>query len=429
MRTLKLGHLFTEGTGDSNEIWLDVTVTAGGRVIGRSGAIDDRGEVDPWSHFFNIFMLDREGNRIARRNPQDIFVPLYNHQIPPGAARVVHYQLQLPEQIKEPITVEAKLQYRKFDQQYMDFVTRSAHPGDNPIPGYKPGQPYKNELPITTLAVDRVTFPVAGGAPIAAPAPPRQQIPPWQRWNNYGIGLLLEGQGKAKGETRQAAEAFAEVEKLGRFDGPLNLARVLYVEGQLDEAVAALGRATAAHDPPAPRWTLAWLSGLVNRQQGHLEAAEQDFRSVLDDVTPEMRQRGFDFRLDYEVINELGITQFELAKQERSADRQTERERLLREAAETFEKTLQIDSENVTAHYNLSQLYGLLGQRDKAAEHEKLHARYKPDDNARDRASALARQKYRAANAAAELVVIYSLNRAGAPGLPASTVTNSTATK
>jgi hypothetical protein len=46
-----------------------------------------------------------------------------------------------------------------------------------------------------------------------------------------------------------------------------------------------------------------------------------------------------------------------------------------------------------------------------------LHARYKPDDNAGDRAIALARARYPAANKAAEAVVIYPLHRAGAPGL------------
>ena len=40
IRTLKMGHLFTQGTADSNEVWLDVTVTSGDRVIGRSGALD-----------------------------------------------------------------------------------------------------------------------------------------------------------------------------------------------------------------------------------------------------------------------------------------------------------------------------------------------------------------------------------------------------
>jgi hypothetical protein len=49
--------------------------------------------------------------------------------------------------------------------------------------------------------------------------------------------------------------------------------------------------------------------------------------------------------------------------------------------------------------------------------HEQLHLRYKPDDNAQGRAERLARQRYPAANHAAEAVVIYSLQRPGAPGL------------
>ncbi|HKD37337.1 MAG TPA: tetratricopeptide repeat protein, partial [Pirellulales bacterium] len=418
VRTLKLGHPFTQGTVDSNEVWLDVqVVTPSGRVIGRNGTIDDRGEVDQWSYFFNVFMLDRNGNRIDRRNPQDIFVPLYDHQIPPGAARVVHYNLQIPADLNEPVTIVAKLQYRKFDQRYMDFVTRAMRPDDNAIPGYQRGKPYKNELPVVTLAADTVTFAVGDAAAPTLPAP-RTDIPPWQRWNDYGIGLLLEGQGKARGELRQAADAFAQVEKLGRYDGPLNQARVYYLDGSdLDAAVLALHRAEAAHDPPAPRWTLAWLSGLVNKQQGRLEAAEKDFRSALEDVTPEMRAKGFDFSLDYEVINERGLNLFEMAKQQRGSEQAAERVRLLHAAVEQFDKTLTIDSENVTAHYNLALLYGLLGDSQQKAEHEKLHAKYKLDDNARDRAVALARQKYPAANAAAEITVIYPLNRSSAPGL------------
>ena len=172
IRTLKLGHLFTQGTADSNEVWLDVTVTSGNRVIGRSGGIDPaKGkEVDRYSHFINIFMLDREGNRINRRNPQDIFVPLYNHQIPPGAGWTVHYGFALPADVTEPVTVNVKLRYRKFDAEYMRFVADKARPGDDPLRGHVAGEPYVDDLPIVTMAEDEVTFPVAGSATsIAAP--------------------------------------------------------------------------------------------------------------------------------------------------------------------------------------------------------------------------------------------------------------------
>ncbi|MGC6449131.1 MAG: tetratricopeptide repeat protein [Pirellulaceae bacterium] len=76
-----------------------------------------------------------------------------------------------------------------------------------------------------------------------------------------------------------------------------------------------------------------------------------------------------------------------------------------------FEKVLALDVENVTAHYNLGLIYSLLGDEQKSEEHRKLHSRYKPDDNARDRAVALARQKYPAANHAAEDLVIYDLTK------------------
>ena len=76
----------------------------GFRILKIKGGLDpEKGnEVDRWSHFVNVYMLDREGNRIDRRNPQDIFTPLYNNQIPPGAAQVVHYSLRVPEDAGVP---------------------------------------------------------------------------------------------------------------------------------------------------------------------------------------------------------------------------------------------------------------------------------------------------------------------------------------
>ena len=57
-----------------------------------------------------------------------------------------------------------------------------------------------------------------------------------------------------------------------------------------------------------------------------------------------------------------------------------------------------------------------LGESAAAEEHAALHTKYKPDDNAGDRAIAAARMRYPAANHAAESVVIYDLGRdAGIP--------------
>jgi tetratricopeptide (TPR) repeat protein len=303
-----------------------------------------------------------------------------------------------------------KLNYRKFDTIYMNYVFGQ---------GYTNGAPFQiiNDLPITVIASDTVTFPIDGVAQSEI-SNLKSQIPEWQRWNDYGIGLLLEGdKGSEKGELIQAAQAFERVEKLGRADGPLNLARVFFKEGRLDDAVAALQRAndTNRFNPPGNRWTIAWLNGLVNKQNGFLDQAIAEFRSVLEDRYPELDQRGFDFGRDYEVINELGQTLVERAKMERR-DPAKQREFLL-QARDRFEKTLSLDSENVAAHYNLALIHGQLGDAAKAAEHRQLHERYRPDDNARDRAVAAARRRDPAANHAAQATVIYDLQRPGAFGL------------
>ena len=399
IRTLKMGHVFTQGTADSNEVWLDVTLTGsgGGRaVMGRSGGRGPGGDVDPWSHFVNAFVLDRDGNRIDRRNAQDIFVALYNHQIPPGAADVVHFAFTVPPDATGAIEVDVKLQYRKFDTTYMRFFQGDAFTG--------------NDLPIVTLARDTVTLPIGNGG--GEEDPGSFSAPAWIRWHDYGIGLLRKG---GTGELRQAEAAFGEVERLGRAEGPLGRARVYFKEGRLDDAVAAL-RAGRDFDPPAYPWTVAWFTGLVNKQNGYLDEAIANFSSILDD-TAETRSRGFDFSSDYRLLNELGQTIFERAKQERAAEVSARRRAMMAEAAGWFERVLALDPENVTAHYNLALLAEEMSDPDRAERHWSAHAKYKPDDNARDLAVAAARIRYPAANHAAEPVVIYDLQRDGAFGL------------
>ncbi len=396
VRTLKMGHTFTQGTSDSNETWLDVTVTSGERVLGRSGATADDGSVDPWSHFLNSYVLDREGQRIDRRNAQDIFVPLYDHQIPPGAADVIHYRLDLPPDVSGPVTITVALRYRKFDTTYVRH--------------FQAEQFVKNDLPILTLATDSVTLPVRGASV------PEQTcaLEPWERWNDYGIGLLRKaGASGPAGELRQADEAFRTVETLGQADGPLNRARVYLREGRLEEAAEALARA-AAHQPRANAWSVLWFSGLVNKQNGFLDEAIADFEELVALDTEETRKRAFDFSKDYRLLNELGQTLYERAKEERGEEGRSAREALLARACSNFERVLELDPENLTAHYNLGLILSELGDEPGAEAHRSLHEKYKPDDNARDRAVAIARRADPAANHAAEAVVIYDLRREGA---------------
>jgi tetratricopeptide (TPR) repeat protein len=336
VRTLGVGHLFSQGTVDSNEIWVELLVKDGDTIIGHSGGIGSDGAVDPFAHFINVYMLDRHGKRIDRRNPQDIFVPLYNKQIPPGAGQVVHFGLDVPAGTTGPLTVEARLNYRKFDQRYMDYVFG---PGKGPT------------LPVVAMAADGLKLKVAGGPTVENPPSPIKDA--WQRWNDYGIGLLLEGAAKGgqKGELRQAEEVFKKVADLGRADGWVNLARVYQREGRIPDALDALAKA-AAHKEPAAPWVIAWLTGQVNEANGYLDEAIENYESVLNTKIP---ARKFDFSQDYEVRNALALALFNRSRLS-PADSDDRRQGLEAAVAE-WRKTLAIDPENIAAHYGLGLAY------------------------------------------------------------------------
>jgi tetratricopeptide (TPR) repeat protein len=337
VRTLLIGHPFSQGTADSNEIWVELIARSGDQVIGRSGGINADGAVDPYSHFINIYMLDREGRRIDRRNPQDIFVPLYNKQIPPGAGQVVHFALDVPKTERGPITLEAKVNYRKFDRTYLNYIYGK---GKGPT------------LPVVIMARDEVRLPVDGGPAVTNEPSPIQ--PAWQRWNDYGIGLLLEGgnTGGQKGELKQAEQVFLKVTELGPADGWVNLARVYQKEGRIPEALAALEKA-AEHEKPAAPWVINWLSGQINARNGILEEAIRSFESVLATKIPE---RKFDFSLDYEVNNELAAALYASARLLPVSS--PERLDYLKKTITAYRRTLAIDSENVAAHNGLGTAYG-----------------------------------------------------------------------
>jgi tetratricopeptide (TPR) repeat protein len=376
LRTVNMGHPFPQGTADSNEIWVDFDARSGRRVIGRSGQMGgkkrDTGPVNKKSHFVNVLMLDRHGKRIDRRNPQDIYTPLYDHQIPPGAGQVVHYQLTVPADVRAPVELKVRLRYRKFDFRYMSLVyaknSRAPKQRDGRLP----------ELPVIDMASDRVLLPVRG---VADEVPPQVSPikPAWQRWNDYGIGCFLEGtpggnkvEGqKQEGNLAQAERAFTHLVKDAEFardpvapaNGYINRARVLNDVGKLRAAADDLRRVNALNrshqdNPPVPWWTVAWVGGLVDARNEHWDAAIAKFEKILDSAN-QPRWRKFDFTRDYVVLNALAKTLYE-----RSLDRgllPAEQERYLRRAVARYERTLELDPENLDAHIGLKRCYIRLG--------------------------------------------------------------------
>src|SRR5262249_57147466 len=123
------------------------------------------------------------------RNPHDIYTPLYDHQIPPGAAHVVHYDFTVPNDLAAPVEFRVRLRYRKFDHEYMSILYGAADKDGKPTVPFDEQLKRVPNLPLIDLCEDRVTLPVEGGAAVAEQKSPIE--PAWQRWNDYGIGYFL----------------------------------------------------------------------------------------------------------------------------------------------------------------------------------------------------------------------------------------------
>lgn len=392
VRTLTPGHALTQGTADSNELWVELVAQIDGRVVGHSGAADPGdGSIDPRAHRINVYMLDREGNRIDRRNPEDIFTPLYNHQIPPGAAATLHYALEIPAATPHdmPLALTARVNYRKFDTVMMRQVQGDAFD--------------RNDLPVTVLGEARLSL----GDP-AGPTNPSTEAPLWMRWNDYGIGLLRAGQ------LRQAEDAFERVARMGYGLGNLNLARTRLGDGRLAQAAAALEQAGRGEHPAYP-WAVAYWTGELNRQNGFVDEAIRIWTDLEQTRFEEARSRGFDFSRDYRLLDQLGQAWLERARLTLPG---AQRDEGLAQAQAWFERSLTLDPERAESHYALAQVLRMRGERAAAEAHAELHRKYRVDDNARDRAIAIARARDPAADHAADDIVIYPLDPPQGDGLP-----------
>jgi tetratricopeptide (TPR) repeat protein len=376
VRTRKVGHFFPGGTVDAFDVWLELQATdEKGQTVFWSGQVEDNGKgpVEPGAHFYRSLQIDGHGNVINKRNAWATRSVVYVHLIPPGAADTVHYRLHVPENCGDRITLHSKLNYRKFSWYNTQFsfagvpedVTKLvssgakettpdyddrkfAFTGDtSAVSGNIKAIP---DLPITVLAEDTKTLHVL---PKNSPAPQPATISTredWTRWNDYGIGLFLQGDLKA---AAAAFEKITEADPLNP-DGWTNIGRVLLQEGDTAGARKVLEKSLAI-DSTLGRTNFFYAKAL--REDGDYEGSIGHFKTVLQQ-----------FPRDRVVHNELGRVLF---LEKRYAD-----------AVAEFEKTLAIDPEDLQAHYNLMLCYNGLGDDKKAEEHKARYLRFKADESA-----------------------------------------------
>jgi tetratricopeptide (TPR) repeat protein len=371
VRTRKIGHFFPGGTLDSFDIWLELQATdATGRVIYWNGKADERSPVDPGAHMYKAYQLDAEGNPINKRNAFQARSVLYVHAIQPGAADTVHYLLRIPKDAKGPINITAKLNHRKFSWYYTQFAyAGQPKPGQDPslltvnhnsleysfdksnIPTNVSGK-IKDQVPatpITVLASAKATIDLTNNATETKWTPVAQKAVR-ERWNDWGIGLLLQG------DVKGAEYAFTKVTEAepGYADGWLNVARALIQEGETERAKPFIKKALEVNPNLGRIW---YFKALIEKADGDYDEALKSLAVVTAK-----------YPRDRVVWNQVARLEF--------------LKRNYKESIDALHKVAAIDPEDLQMHYTGMLAYRGLGDAESAAREQKLFQRFKTEESA-----------------------------------------------
>ncbi len=369
VRTRKIGHFFPGGTVDAFDVWLELQGRdADGRVVFWSGRVeeDGKGPVEPGAHFYRAFQLDGEGNPINKRNAWQARSVLYVRLIPPGAADVAHFRVHVPKYAKGPLTFTAKLNYRKFSHYYTQF-SYAGQPKPNQDPkllatsynsmeySFDPHNIPPNvsgkikdripDLPVITVASATATAPLGRSVwtPVASKADR-------ERWNDWGIGLLLQG------DLKGAEYAFKKVTEAepGYADGWLNVARALIQEGETEAAKPYIQKALEVN-PKLGR--IYFFKAMIEKADGRYADALQSLETTLS-----MYPR------DRVALNQAARILF--------------LQRKYTEAIRYLDRVCEVDPEDLQMHYTRMLCYRGLGNAAGAQREQALFQRFKAEESA-----------------------------------------------
>jgi len=344
----KAAHSLAPEVRDLYEIWVAFeAVDDQGKVLMRSGFIKPNGMLDESAHVYKAILLDEDARVITRHQIWLTKIVGYNNAIPAGRSDIARFRFRLPTNFEarssRPITLRAVVNYRRFVQEYTDYVlTRQNRNLTIPVV-----QMAQSELRIIPRS-PRVSF-----ARVPAKQVPNRELQA-RRWNDYGIALLEQAQ------YGPAADAFRRASELNPRDlNPLVSAAIAEMKterfgldrNQLLKAAELLDAALKL-DPANARARFVHAL-LLRSQKKPSEAAE------------ELAKLALEYPRDREVARQLGQTLYALGR--------------LAEARRVFETIVEVDPTDFGAYQFLSPIYQSEGYGEQASYARRLFLQWRDD--------------------------------------------------
>jgi len=330
-----IGHSFPPELRDFYEAFIEFVVSDdAGKPLYRSGFIKPNGYLDESAHNYKTYLVKADGTYNDKHHIWRTRTFAQNNQINSGRSDVARYQFTVPANATGGLHLTAQLRYRRFTRVFSDYALGKSV-----------------DYPIVNMA--KTEFVIHIGDNSSAPADPsnKSAVPDWRRWNNYGIALFDQRQ------YGLAIEAFGHAADLDEKYLPMaqvNRAMAHIELEQYDEAASIL-EAVVKANPGNARALFQQARIMIKR--GQLDQAENNIKQVLAA-----------FPRDRISLQQLG----ELCKVKRD----------YQAALECYNKIIDIDPEDLGAHYNLMLIYRKLGKVDDAKREAKVFADLKDDPGA-----------------------------------------------
>jgi hypothetical protein len=317
-----IGHSLIPEVRDLYEAWTEFSVQgADGKDIYHSGFLQPDGSLDPSAHSFTNRPVNVDNGFVDNHKVWTIHTVAYDNTVPAGRSVLIRYQFRIPENVKGPITITARVNYRHLRQSYLNNIFGKNHPA----------------YPVVEIA-SRSRILNIGQNPPTQPEP--GDNPDWMRWNNLGIAYLDQFQ------YPEAVNAFEEVVKL-RPDYADGFTNIALTEAEWEKFGSARMNIDKALTLSPNNARALYYSGLLERRAGHSDAEVSELQEVVKQY-PESR----------DARRELGISYYQQEK--------------YHEAMEQFEALQKIDPDDLAAHYNLAILYRRMGMKKQAAEQQAM---------------------------------------------------------
>ena len=333
-----IGHSFPPELRDFYEAYVEFEVKdENGKTLYHSGYLKPNGYLDESAHNYKTYLVKADGSYNDKHHIWRTRAFAQNNVIQSGRSDVARYQFRVPASINAAsgaMRLTARLQYRRFTRVFSDYTLGKSV-----------------DYPIVTMATAEYVMRLGDNGPVPASAQPKNAMPDWRRWNNYGIALMDQKQYPL------AIDAFihsAGLDEKYRPTAQVNQAIGLIELDQYDRA-AALLEAVVRTNPENMR--ALFQQGRVFIRRGELDDAEANIRRVLAA-----------FPRDRVSLQQLG----ELCKIKHDYPG----------ARECYEKILQIDPEDLGAHYNLMLVFRKLKLTEEAKRESRIFADLKDDPSA-----------------------------------------------